>query len=111
MKKCSDDSLGNSAWKVGLLEYLCTPISDSIPNPAEVLSNRVYKGFQPFLKPSLSSFQVRKDMVTENLISLKEKEKMNHDKQATNLPKINVGSDVWYCDHKKDVWENGTVVE
>ena len=38
-------------------------------------------------------------MVTDNLISLKEKEKVNHDKQATDLHKISEGSDVWYCDH------------
>ena len=50
-------------------------------------------------------------MVTNNLVSLKEKEKMNHDKQATDLPKINKGSDVWYCDHNKDIWGKGTVVE
>ena len=50
-------------------------------------------------------------MVTDNLISLKEKEKMNHDKQVTDLPKNNEGSDVWYCDHNKDIWEKDTVVE
>ena len=52
LKKCSDDNLGHSAWELGLLEYLCTPISDSIPSPAELLNKRVYTHFQPFLKPS-----------------------------------------------------------
>ena len=82
MKKCSYDNLDNSAWKISLLKYLCTPISDSIPCPAELLYNRVYKDFQPFLKPSLSPFRVTKDMLTDNLISLKEMGKMNHDKKA-----------------------------
>ena len=111
MQECSNENLGNSAWKIGLLEYLCTLISDSTPSPAELLNNRVYKGFKSFLKPSLSSFQVTKDMVTGNMISLKEKEKINHDKQARDLPKIDEGSDVWYHDHNKDIWEKGTVVE
>ena len=88
MKKCSDENLGNSALEIGLLEYLCTPISDSIPSPSEILNNRVYKGFQPFLKSLLSFFQVTKDTVRDNLISLKEKEKINHDKQAMELTKI-----------------------
>ena len=49
--------------------------------------------------------------MTDNLISLEEKEKINHDKLATDLPKINEGSDVWYYDHNKDIWKKGTVVE
>ena len=56
MKKFSDDNLGNTARKIGLLEYLCTSISDSIPSPAKLLNNWVYKGFQPFLKPLACSF-------------------------------------------------------
>ena len=111
MKKCSHENLGSSAWIIGLLTYLCTPIPNSIPSPDELLNNRVYKGFQPFLKFSSSSFQIIKDTVTDNLISLKEEEKMNHNKQATNLPKINEGSCVWYHDHNKDIWEKGIVVE
>ena len=50
-------------------------------------------------------------MVTDNLTSLREKEKINHDKQATDLPKINEGSDVWYHNHNKDIWGKGMVVE
>ena len=84
---------------------MCTPVSDSIPNPAELLNNRVYKGFQPFIKPSSSAFQVTKDAVSDNLISFKEREKMNHNKQATDLPKINEGGDVWHCNHNKDIWK------
>ena len=109
MKKCSDNNLDNSVWKICLLEYLCTQISDSIPSPAELWNNRVYKGFLPFLRPSSSSFKFTKGRVTDNLISLKEKEKMNYDKQATDLLKINEGSDVWYCDHNKDIWKKVTV--
>ena len=111
IKKCSDDNLGNSAWKIGLLEYSCIPIFDPIPSPAELLNDRVYKGFQPLFKPSSSLFQVTKDTMTDNLISLKEKEKMIHNKQASDLPKINEGSDIWHCDHNKDIWRKGTVVE
>ena len=50
-------------------------------------------------------------MKTDNLISLREKERMNHGKQATDLPKINESSDIWYHDHNKDIWEKDTVVE
>ena len=111
LKKCLDDNLGNSTQKIGLFEYLCTLISDSIPSPAELLNNMDYKGFKPFLKPLSSSFRVTKDTVPGNLISLKEREKMNHDEEVTDLPKINEGSDVWYQDHNKDVWEKGTAVK
>ena len=46
MRKCMET--GNS-WRLGLLEYLCTPISDHIPSPSELL-NRRYRGVQPFLQ-------------------------------------------------------------
>ena len=56
MRKCMET--GNS-WRLGLLEYLCTPISDNIPSPSELL-NRRYRGVQPFLhfnaKASTASF-------------------------------------------------------
>ena len=70
MKKCSDDNLGNFAWKIGLLEYLCTPSSDSIPSPTGLLNNRVYKGFQSFLKLPQAHFRLQKT-VTDDLIFLK----------------------------------------
>ena len=49
MKKCTDEKLWNNAWMIGLIEYLCTPISDQLPSPAEILNSCIYKGFQPFL--------------------------------------------------------------
>ena len=69
------------------------------------------KAFSIFSNLHQAHFRLQKNTVTDNLISLKEKEKMNHEKQATDLPKINKGSDVWYCDHNKDIWEKDTVVE
>ena len=48
VKKCSDNNLGSSAWKIGLLEYQCTPISDSIPSPAELLKKQVLQMFSAF---------------------------------------------------------------
>ena len=45
MCKCIET--GNP-WHLGLLEYLCTLISDQIPSPSELL-NRRYRGVQPFL--------------------------------------------------------------
>ena len=45
MCKCIET--GNP-WRLGLLKYLCTPISDQIPSPSELL-NRRYRGVQPFL--------------------------------------------------------------
>ena len=49
MKKCEDKKLGNSAWRIGLTEYLYTPISDQLLSPAEILNSCIYKGYQPFL--------------------------------------------------------------
>ena len=48
MKKCTDEKFGISAWRIGLIEYLCTPISDQLPSPSEILNSCIYKGYQPF---------------------------------------------------------------
>ena len=45
MCKCIET---DNPWRLGLLKYLRTPISDQIPSPSELL-NRRYRGVQPFL--------------------------------------------------------------
>ena len=110
MKKCSDENLGNSAWKIGFFEYLCTSIFVSIPSPAELLNNRVYKGFSLFLNLHLAHFRYKRHS-DRKPDPFERAGNVNHDKQATDLPKINEGSDVWYHDHNKDIWGKGTVIE
>ena len=63
IKKCPDEKLGNSAWRIGLTENLCTPISNQLPSPAEILNSRIYKGYQPFLYSSS-----RPEFVTDKLV-------------------------------------------
>ena len=71
MKKCADKKLRNNALRIGLIEYLCTPISDQLPSLAEILNSHIYKGYQPF---SCSS---RSESVTDKLIERKKEEKLS----------------------------------
>ena len=46
MKKCT---YTKTNWRLGLLEYLCTALSEKLSSPAELLSTHQYKGLQPTL--------------------------------------------------------------
>ena len=72
MKKYRDKKLGNCAWRIGLIKYLCTPISDSLLSPAEILNQRVYKGHQPFLCDN-HTMNCRYEMTTDNLTERKKR--------------------------------------
>ena len=65
MKNCTDKKLEN-AWRIGLIEYLCTPISNELPSPTEILNLHIYKGYQPFLCSSS-----RSESVTDKLVERK----------------------------------------
>ena len=106
MKKCADKKLGNSAWTIDLIEYLCTPISNQIPSLAEIFNSCIYKGYQPFLCSSS-----RLKSVTGKLPERKKEEKLYHDTSFSDYPVIVEGQNVLYKNHIKNIWENGTIVD
>ena len=101
MKKCPDKKLGNHAWRIGLIEYLCIPISDQLPSLVEILNSCIYKGYQPFLCSS----------VTDKLVERKKEEKHYHDRSFSDKPVIAEGQNVWYRNHVKNIWEKGTIID
>ena len=106
MKKCTDERLGNSAWRIGLKEYLCTPISDQLPSPAEILNSPIYKGYQPFLCSSS-----RPESVTDKLVEGKKEEKLYIDRSFSDKSVIAEGENVWYRNHVKNIWEKEIIVD
>ena len=71
MKKCK---YTNTNWRLGLLEYLCTPLSEKLAS-AELIAGRQFKGLQPTLCAKLtptSSFseQAKEQLVSKRLRSL-----------------------------------------
>ena len=76
-KKCAHTKTN---WRLGLLEYLCTPLSEKLSFPAELLSTRRYKGLQPTLRARLLPHSTMSDYNTEQLIARKDSEKGNHDR-------------------------------
>ena len=68
---------------LGLIEYLCTPISNQLPSLAEILNSHVYKGYQPFLCSSS-----RLETVTDKLVERKTEEKLYHDRSFSDKPVI-----------------------
>ena len=106
MKKCTDKKLGNSAWRIGLIEYLCTPISDQLPSLAETLNSCIYKGYLPFLCSSS-----RSESATDKLVERKKEKKLYHDRSFSDKLVIAEEQNVWYRNHIKNIWEKGTIVD
>ena len=104
--KCTDEKLGNSAWWIGLIEYLCTVISDQLPSLTEILNSHIYKGYQPFLCSSS-----RPESVTDKLVERKKEEKLNHDRSFSDKLVIAEGQNVWYRNHVKNICKKGTIVD
>ena len=96
MKKCNETKTN---WRLGLLEYLCTPISEKIGSPAELLSQRQFKGLQPTLHARLRPSNCVSEGTTEQLIDRKLTEKVHHDRSAHDLNLVAIGSTVTYYNH------------
>ena len=108
MKKCK---YTNTNWRLGLLEYLCTPLSEKLASPAELLAGRQFKGLQPTLCAKLTPNSSFAEQAKEQLVSKKEIEKSQHDKSAHDLQILAIGSTVMHYDHKSKSWLVGRVTE
>ena len=113
MHKCMET--GNS-WRLGLLEYLCTPISDHIPSPSELL-NRRYRGVQPFLQfhanPSTASFLPQERIQDEQQKRQNLNEFHYNKSSVAQCKEINEGSNVLVhiTDQKPKCWKKGIVIK
>ena len=101
MKKCAHTKTN---WRLGLLEYLCTPLSEKLSSPAELLATCQYKGLQPTLHAKLLPQSTVAEINKDKLISHKEIEKANHDGSTHDLPIMPVGCTVTYFDHMSKAW-------
>ena len=108
MKKCK---YTNTNWRLGLLEYLCTLLSEKLVSPAELLAGRQFKGLQPTLQAKLTPNSSFSEQAKEQLGCKKEIEKSQHDKSAHDLQILTTGSTVMYYDPKSKSWLVGRVTE
>ena len=112
MRKCIETE---NSWCLGLLEYLCTPISDNIPSPSELL-NRRYRGVQPFLhftaQSSTASF-LPQERIQEEQEKRQRLNEFHYNKSSVaRRNEINEGSNVLVLitDQKPKRWEKGIVI-
>ena len=108
MHKCTHTKTN---WRLGLLEYLCTPLSARLGSQAELLATCQYKRLQPTLRARLLPQSIVAESNKDELISHKEIEKTNHDRSAHDLPILPVGCTVTYFDHMSKVWVVGRIAE
>ena len=95
MKKCK---YTNTNWRLGLLKYLCTPLSERLASPAELLASRQFKGLQPTLHAKLTPNNSLSEQAKEQLVSKKEIEKSQCEKSVHDLQILVIGSTVMYYD-------------
>ena len=93
------------------MKYLCTPLSEKLSSPAELLSTHQYKGLQLTLHARLLPHSTMSDYNTEQLIAQKDSEKANHDRSAHDLPILPVGCTVTYFDHLSRAWLLGRIAQ
>ena len=97
MKKCNET---NTPWRLGLLEYLCTPLDEKIPSPSNLVG-RQFKG----LCPTFSSLQESQEGTLEHLIVKCLWEKLYHDKKSRT------GSTAAVLDHRSNTWTVGHILD
>ena len=71
MKKCAHTKTN---WRLGLLEYLCTPLSEKLSSPAELLATHRCKGLQPTLCARLLPQSTVAESNKDELISHRDRE-------------------------------------
>ena len=103
MKKCHET---NTPWRLGLLEYLCTPLDEKTPSP----SNLVGRQFKE-LCPTFSSLQKPQEGTLEHLIVKCLWEKLYHDKKSRTLADIPTGSNAAVLDHRSNTWTVGHILD
>ena len=108
MKKCAHTKTN---WRLGLLEYLCTPLSEKLSSPAELLATCWYKELQSTLHARLLPQSTVAESNKDELISHKEIEKANHDRSTNDLPILPVGCTMTYFDQCQRVWLVGKIAQ
>jgi len=93
------------------LAFLClrtTPVSSTIPSPAELLYSRKLKSNLP---AKLNNEHEYKDKVYEQFKKRQEKQKEYHDRTAHDLPQLYQQQPVYVQHHQTGLWEKGTIKE
>ena len=103
MKKCHETG---TPWRLGLLEYLCTPLDEKTPSPSNLIGCP-FKG----ICPTFSSLQESQESTLEHLIEKHLCEKLYHDKKSRTLADIPTGSTAAILDHRSNIWTVGHILD
>ena len=98
MKRCLE---ANTSWCIALIEYLSTPLGANIPSPPQLMG-RQFRGLLPFFQDCSAS-----ESIKEQVLLMKEAEKMRFDKMAHDLPVIPVDATVNDINKDSKTWSIG----
>ena len=96
---------------LALLNYRSTPISHTLPSPAQLLMSRNIKTLLPMSKSLLKSKSPDNDLIKEELYERQKKQKKFYDRKAfCDLPTLQQGQSVRIYNPKVKNWVPATVV-
>lgn len=97
-----------SDFRLALIEFLNTPISDTLPSPAELLNSRKFRSIVPCSPKLLQPRVQNTNDVSRELHLRQNKQKQYHDKGSKNLNPFRIGEKVKVRVGGK--WINGVVI-
>ena len=103
MKKCDDTK---QDLQLALLSLRTTPISGTLPSPAELLNNRQMKSTLPLVSRNSRNDET----ATEELRRRQEMQKTYYDRVTAELPPLKSGQPVMIQELPSLHWKPGTVV-
>jgi hypothetical protein len=103
MKKCADTK---QDLQLALLSLRTTPISGTLPSPAELLNSRQMKSTLPLV----SKHSSKDELSTEELKKRQNTQKVYYDRGTRELPPLKSGQTVMVQDLPNLRWKPGTVV-
>jgi transposase InsO family protein len=104
LQKAKDS--GNDAY-LAVLNYRSTPISNTLPSPAEILMNRVLRTRLSI--PPKKSKKKKTNKITQELKDKQKRQKHHYDKGTKELPKLQPKDKIYVNDNGE--WIPGTVLE
>ncbi|CAB3247512.1 unnamed protein product [Arctia plantaginis] len=96
-----------SDYRLALLEYLNTPISENLPSPAEILQSRKLRSILPVVRClHPSSGLIKRELIRRQRIY-----KQYYDRNAKKLATLSVGQPVKIKDQNNNKWISGTITK
>ena len=109
LKRCLEDGRVNE-YQYRILEYNTTPVASMGLTPAHLFFGRLIKTKLPMTEQILHRINIKEDTIETKFEKKKEKQKFYFDRNARNLPVLEIGDRIIFKKTKEE-WNYGIIVE